>query len=95
MLVVKMKFVSVASSYLGTSKLTDVSSPLSYSMTPTIFLSLSTSFLCLLPLSFSSAPPLPLPPPPPQLPVDHLHAAIGGCSKGDSDSGGGVKNGGC
>lgn len=40
---------------------------------------------------FHSSPPKPSP----QLPVAHLHAAIGGCSEGDSDSGGGVKNGSC
>lgn len=29
------------------------------------------------------------------LPDAHLHAAVGGCSQGNTDSGGGVKNGGC
>lgn len=44
--------------------------------------------VCLLSLS----PPFLLPS---QLPMANLHAAIGGCSEGDSDSGCGVKNGGC
>ncbi len=93
---VKMRFVSVACSYQCTRKLTitDMSSVLSFSLTSTMFLTFSTPSL--------SAPSLflylslsPSPTPPPQLSVAHLHAAIGGCSKGDSNSGGGVKNGGC
>lgn len=85
-----MRFVSVACSYQCTSKLsiTDESSSLSSSVTSTIFL--STSSLSAASLSLSSPPT-----PPPQLPMVHLHAAIGGCSEGDSDSGGSVKNGGC
>lgn len=94
--VVEIRFVSVACSYQCTSKptITNVSFSLSSSVASTIFLNLSSSSLyassLLLCLSLSS-----LPTPPPQLPTAHLHAAIGGCTEGDSDSGGGVKNGGC
>lgn len=96
-LVVKMRFVSVACSYQRTSKLTitDVSSLLCSSVTPTIFLTPIPLLPCLLPLSFSASPSLPPFSPPPRLPMAHLHAAIRACSEGDSDSGGGVKNGSC
>lgn len=46
-------------------------------------------------ISLSTSPHSSPPKPAPELPVAHLHAAVGGCSQRDTDSGGGVKNGGC